>query len=195
MQIDEQIAGDWLRGLALPTMEDLLALCSACGRQPGFFLDAEVPTYPDDTRLITALRGGESMVLRVGGLGHALGEGTVFHYVEAVSEMGYGVRVGEQIVCASLPSGGAEAIEGGLYLISLDNGSMRLVKCTGADEGRSTFSAGLGTHAAGLTTILPMGISKRMSKEYMKYAGIEHIGLVVLTVRTAGLMKELGLEA
>jgi hypothetical protein len=195
LAIDQTTARDWLRGMDVPAMESLLALCNACRQQPGFFLDVEVPIYPDDTRLITALRGGESMVLRVGGLGHALGEGTVFHYVEARSAMGYGVVDGERIVCASLPGGGAEAVEGGLYLIALANGSMRLVKCTGADEGRSTFSTGLGALATGLTTILPMGINKRMSKEYMVFAGIEYIGLVVLGVRTAGVMKKLGLEA
>jgi hypothetical protein len=177
-------------------METMQGLCNASGKQAGFFLDAEVANYPADTRLIDALWGGDSMVARVGGIGHALDATTVFRYVEAADGMGYGVVEGERIVCASLPGGGAEAVEGGLYLVALTNGSMRLVRCTGADEGRSTFSAGLGTHSPGLTTILPMGISKRgLTKQYMDYAGIEYIGLVVLTMRTAAVMKELGLEA
>jgi hypothetical protein len=97
--IDISAATTLSSGLALPTYEQLLALCSLLSQQPGYFLDEHLLNVPPGTVVVKPVSVGEDLVLRLPS--DELDAETAWAglcYWRTPLDLGFGIAAGEFLI-------------------------------------------------------------------------------------------------
>jgi hypothetical protein len=193
----EQDAGNvsaMLNGYLMPDWDTLLKICTITNRQPGFFLDDSITQYPPETRLVKPLGTGENIVIRVPGPdadGTLTATDNQWSYVVAKSKMGFGVQPGDFVINCTPAKGTVSAKQNWLYLM-WSASKFEILKCVDVHPGRSTFSGMSIGAGAGMHKILPLDSDGHsLHSDYMEEAGIEHLGIIAMTTRSAQIMTRL----
>lgn len=137
---DEQLPAGWLGGHMLPTWEQLIDICAATRRPPGFFLNEHVDDLPPGTSVVKCLGAGENLVMRLPSdvvSDRVLRRGLV--YFLAPQAMDFGVLAGDYII-AFKPSESVLAELGKLYLFGLQD-RFAVRKCVEVTGGRAVFES------------------------------------------------------
>ena len=193
----EQDAGHvsaMLNGFLMPDWGTLLIICAITNRQPGYFLDESIAQYPPETRLVKALGTGENIVIRIptaDSRGNLTAPDNVWSYMMAKKPMGFGVLPGDLVINFSPSEGTVSAIPDCLYLI-WSQSKFEILKCVEVHTGRSTFVSVSASNGTEMSKILPLDSDgRRLAPEYIKNAGIEHLGLIAMTTRSSAVMARL----
>lgn len=135
---DPELATSFLTGRELPDYSQLLALCDALDRQPGYFFDEHPADIPPGTTIVKPLGAGEDLVIRLPSeevSSRNARRGLV--YYRAKMQMGFGIEGGEYLI-AFKPGPSVVAEPQKLYLFSSDEG-LEVRRCVEVGTGRAVF--------------------------------------------------------
>jgi hypothetical protein len=182
--VDPSSVSAMLNGFLMPDWDVLLKICAATNRQPGYFLDETVSELPPGTRLIKPLEGGDNIVIRIPDQDLKFDGELDWSYIIAPDHMGYGVVPGDYVISFSPARGTVPAVANRLYLM-WSSSRFEILKCTDVQQGRSTFIGMPTSKAKSMSTILPLDSDGHsLSERYMHTSGIEHIGVITMTMAT-----------
>lgn len=136
--IDVSAANTLIGGYVLPDYAQLLDLCTLTGRQPGFFLDEQVPDFPEGTTIVRPVGPGEDLVVRLPGDvadRDAVSTGLIYH--QAKTEHGYGIEAGDYVI-AMAPTEPVRATPEKLYLF-IDASGAAVRRCVDVNGTRAVF--------------------------------------------------------
>lgn len=193
----EQDAGNvsaMLNGFLMPDWDTLLKICAVTNRQPGYFLDESITQYPPETRLVKPLGTGDNIVIRIptaDSKGTLTAPDNEWSYMVAKQPMGFGVLPGDFVINCTPAEGTVSAIPNWLYLM-WSASKFEILKCIDVHPGRSTFTSMSSGRGAGMPKILPLDSDgHRLAPDYIKTAGIEHLGVIAMTTRSSQIMARL----
>lgn len=183
-----------LNGFLMPDWDTLLKICAVTNRQPGYFLDDLVNQYPPETRLVKPIGTGEIMVIRISDSDPKVdirAPDNEWSYLVAKQPMGFGVLPGDQVINFTSAQHSVPAVPNSLYLIWTAN-DFEILKCVDVHPGRSTFAGMLSSKGTRVSRFLPVeGDDHRVASDYMRKSGVEHMGIIAMTSRSAQLMASL----
>ena len=183
-----------LGSFLMPEWDIFLKICDVTNQQPGYFLNDSITQYPPETRLVKPLGTGENIVIRIPtqySKEPFTAPDNVWSYVVAKHPMGFGVLPGDYVINCAPAEGTISAIQNRLYLMWCAN-KFEILKCVDVHPGRSTFTSMSTSKAPGISKILPLDADgQRLKPHYMKEAGIEHLGVIMMSTRSAQLMAHL----
>ncbi len=128
LMVDLAVATTLLGGFVLPDYPQLLQLCQLTKRQPGYFLDEQVPDFPEGTTIVKPVGPGEDLVVRLPkdvADKSETSNGLIYH--RAKVEHGYGIEAGDYLI-AMAPHEPVRATPEKLYLFFETSGAA--VRCT-----------------------------------------------------------------
>jgi len=183
-----------LNGFLMPDWDTLLKICAVTNRPLGYFLDESITQYPPQTRLVKPLGAGENLVIRIPS---GDSEGTLtapdneWSYMVAKQPMGFGVLPGDFVINC-IPSKGTVSVIPNLLYLMWSASKFEILKCVDVHQGRSTFASISSGKGGGMSKILPLGTDGNcLAPEYIKTAGIEHLGVIAMTIRSSQIMARL----
>ncbi|ABE47081.1 hypothetical protein [Polaromonas sp. JS666] len=183
-----------LTGFLMPDWDTFLKICAVTNQQPGYFLNDSITQYPPETRLVKPLGTGENIVIRVPtpySKAPFTEPDDEWSYVVAKHRMGFGVEPGDYVINCTPAEGSVSAIPNRLYLMWAAS-KFEILKCVDVHPGRSTFTSMSSSNGGCMSKILPLDAEgQRLKPDYMKEAGIEHLGVIAMTTRSAKVMLNL----
>jgi hypothetical protein len=183
-----------LNGFLMPDWDTLLKICTVTNRQPGYFLDDSINQYPPETRLVKPLGSGENIVIRIPNSDSnepLMAPGNEWSYLIAKQPMGFGVLPGDCVINCTPAEGTVSAITNWLYLMWKAN-KFEIIKCVDVHPGRSTFACMPSSKGASMSKIIPLDADgHHLAPDYIKMAGVEHLGIIAMTIRSSQLMARL----
>lgn len=151
LAVDVTTALALVTGHALPDYPQLLALCQLTGRQPGFFLDAQLPAFPAGTLLVKAVGPGEDLAVRLpAGLADGADAGGLIYH-QAKVRHGYGIEAGDYLIAHGTDAG-LPASADALYLFFEDGGAA-VRRCVEVNKTMAVFQ---GPAQSEVPVILPI---------------------------------------
>lgn len=143
LSIDPVAATQLLSGIVHWNWDDLLHICTVFEKSPGFFLD-KYPSadFPSDTKVVTSIEGGESIVWRVpnGFLKHPfqMSPDVVLSYLTAPEDVTSMFEPLSLLVFASHPSVALNLTVGFAYVLQTKSG-VDVMRCSGIQEKSARF--------------------------------------------------------
>jgi hypothetical protein len=137
--VDISAATTLLSGLTVPDYGQLLAICALTERQPGYFLDRQLPGFPEATTIVNPLGPGEPLVVRLPKdmlSAQDAAKGLVYHRAK-VPTLGYGIEAGDYLI-ALKPSERPTAMAKRLYLFHEPSG-FAVRRCVEVSSSRAVF--------------------------------------------------------
>lgn len=161
--VELSVATPLLGGFMLPAYPLLVQLCQLTRRQPGYFLDEQVPDFPEGTTVVKPVGPGEDLVVRLPNDMANKSEtsnGLIYH--RAKLEHGYGIEAGDYLI-AMAPQETVRAKPERLYLF-FETAGAAVRRCVEVSGDRAVFQEpGVNEVPMILPTMVPAQASRGSS--------------------------------
>lgn len=143
MSIDPAAATQLLSGIVTWSWDDLQAVCVAFEKSPGYFLDKnQSGDLPTDTKVVTSMEGGESIVWRApsGFLNHpfSMSPDVILRYVKAPEGISDMFEPDSLLIFAAHPSVALNLVVGKAYVLQKKDG-IDVMRCIDIHEDSARF--------------------------------------------------------